>query len=264
MRWIPSVRYRSEKRIMKSHDGASTGRNVAHGHRGRNIGVLVVGIGLVLVGAWFAYVRWQTSGDSLPPTTPPAPGTGLAEAAPRAAPPIQPIREAAAPASQPAETPPTATSEAPVPPLAPDKLRQIERIRRLVPGVEPALSEVQELARRDETRFKELAGIVEEAATSIGRLRDEAYRMQDEIVAVRLREGRYETISTKGRPPLPNMEGEVVQCMIVYDPARGESVRKLFRILPGESPDFDLVHARMRNEASGLLRVVKDFLAATR
>lgn len=220
---------------------------------------------ILLLASWWASSGWSTANaDQPPPAAPPPVAPLRADPAPadaaRVPSPPESVREDVTPLPTPAPAP----EEAPAIALSKDQLGKIQRIKRFS-GIAPEFhSQLEDLARRKPEQFAELVEIVETTATPIGQLLKEAYRIQDEIVAARLREGRFDTTSDKIPRPLPEVEGEVIHSMVEFDPARGEGVRKVFRILPGESPEFDLVHARMRSEKSGLARIVTDFLAATR
>jgi len=224
--------------------------------------VVAIGIGVAgLLGWWILGGRGSAMPDGQRDTSAPLlPAVAEpAELHPVPLPlPVDVVRENATPAAEQAKPPAALPTEVA---LTVEQRRQVDRINKLVPGVS---AEILSLVKSNPARFAELVTIVEAARTSIGELQTEAYRVQDAIVAVRLREGRFETSAVGGPSPLPQMPGEVVHSMGVHDPVQGKDIRKVFRIVPGESAEFDLVRSRMDNETLGIAKVTRDFLAATR
>lgn len=238
--------------------------SAGQGSRRTTLATAAVAFGIAIVGlfVWWIVACLESSGDGgrrssevLPPTPPAV----VAEAPePQSAAPVEVARENVTPAAESPKPPAARPTEVA---LTAEQRRQVDRINKLVPGVS---AEILDLVQSNPARFAELVAIVETARTSIGELQMEAYRIQDEIVAVRLREGRFEAESNMGAMPSPLMPGEVVHSMVVYDSNLGRDIRKVFRIIPGESADFDLARSRMENEKVGIARVVKDYLSISR
>lgn len=223
--------------------------------------VALVAAGIVGFVAW-----WLGRGEVAPATDLPQAKSGRAVASEPAPRPAQsgvgsPAESGRVDASPPQPASPTARPEPSEPKLTEEQSRQVDRIVKFVPE---ARARVVELLANDPARFSELVGIVETGRSAIGELQTEAYRIQDKIVEGRLREGRFETEPVGNQVPKPATPGETVCSQIRFDPASGQDIRRVFRIVPGESDDLDQIRSRMESERLGIAKVVIDYLSAAR